>query len=50
MEDRIHRLNQTNDVDIYYQFFEGTQNEKMWNIVLKKDDIFKTIIKKEVDK
>lgn len=50
MEDRIHRLNQKNDVDIYYQFFEETQNEKMWNIVLKKDDIFKTIIKKEVDK
>ena len=50
MEDRIHRLNQTNDVDIYYQFFEETQNEKMWNIVLKKDNIFNTVIKKEDDK
>lgn len=50
MEDRIHRLNQINDVDIYYQFFEGTQNEKMWNIVLKKDNIFKTVIKNEINK
>ena len=50
MEDRIHRLNQTNNVDVYYQFFEETQNEKMWNIVLKKDNIFNTVIKKEDDK
>lgn len=50
MEDRIHRLNQTNNVDIYYQFFEETQNEKMWNIVLKKDNIFNTVIKNEINK
>lgn len=50
MEDRVHRLNQKNDVDIYYQFFDDTQNEKMWNIVLKKDDIFKTVIKTENNK
>lgn len=50
MEDRIHRLNQVNNVDIYYQFFEETQNEKMWNIVLKKDYIFKTVIKNENNK
>ena len=50
MEDRVHRLNQTSDVDIYYQFFKDTQNEKMWNIVLKKDDIFKTVIKNEINK
>ena len=50
MEDRVHRLNQINDVDIYYQFFDGTQNEKMWKIVLKKDDIFKTVIKTENNK
>ena len=50
MEDRIHRLNQTKDVDVYYQFFEDTQNEKMWNIVLKKDNIFNTVIKTESDK
>lgn len=50
MEDRIHRLNQTNDVDIYYQFFKETQSEKMWNIVLKKDYIFKTVIKDETNK
>ena len=50
MEDRIHRLNQTKDVDVYYQFFEDTQNEKMWNIVLKKDNIFNTVIKTENEK
>lgn len=50
MEDRIHRLNQTNNVDVYYQFFEETQNEKMWNIVLKKDNIFNTVIKNEINK
>ena len=50
MEDRIHRLNQTKDVDIYYQFFKETQSEKMWNIVLKKDYIFKTVIKDETNK
>jgi SWI/SNF-related matrix-associated actin-dependent regulator 1 of chromatin subfamily A len=37
MEDRIHRINQTKDVDIYYQIFRGTQYEKIWNTVMKKE-------------
>ena len=50
MCDRIHRLNQTKPVDIYYQLFRGTQYEKMWNIVLKKELMINQVIKKEVDK
>ena len=50
MCDRIHRLNQTKPVDIYYQLFRGTQYEKMWNIVLKKELIINQVIKKEDEK
>ena len=50
MSDRIHRLNQTKPVDIYYQLFRGTQYEKMWNIVLKKELIINQVIKKENEK
>lgn len=50
MCDRIHRLNQTKPVDIYYQLFRGTQYEKMWNIVLKKELIINQVIKKEKEK
>ena len=50
MCDRIHRLNQTKPVDIYYQLFRGTQYEKMWNIVLKKELIINQVIKKENEK
>lgn len=50
MEDRVHRINQTRDVDIYYQFFRNTQYEKMWNIVLKKELVIDSVIKKEDEK
>ena len=49
-QDRIHRLGQTKPVDIYFQFFKDTQYEKMWNIVLRKDYVINSIIKKEDDK
>lgn len=49
-EDRIFRIGQKNDVDIYYQIFSGTQYDRMWNIVLKKAYIIDQIIKKEDDK
>lgn len=49
-QDRIHRINQTEDVDIYFQIFRDTQYEKMWNIVLRKGYIIDQIIKKESDK
>lgn len=50
MCDRIHRLNQTEDVDIYFQIFRGTQYEKMWDIVLKKTLVINQVIKKESEK
>lgn len=48
--DRIHRINQTEDVDIYFQIFRDTQYEKMWEIVLKKGYIIDQVIKKESEK
>ena len=50
MEDRIYRIGQKIDVDIYYQIFKDTQYEKMWNIVLRKDTVANKIIKKESEK
>ena len=49
-QDRIHRINQTEDVDIYFQIFRDTQYEKMWEIVLKKGYVIDQIIKKEDEK
>lgn len=48
--DRIHRINQTEDVDIYFQIFRDTQYQKMWDIVLKKGYVIDQIIKKEGEK
>lgn len=48
--DRVHRLNQTEDVDIFYQIFRGTQVEKVWDIVLRKKTIADCVIKKESEK
>ncbi len=50
MEDRIHRIGQTRDVDIYYQIFENTQYHHMWKIVLRKQLISDKVIKKESEK
>lgn len=50
MQDRIYRIGQTKDVEIYYQIFRGTQYEKMWNIVLRKTLIIGQVIKKETEK
>lgn len=49
-QDRIHRLNQTEDVDIYFQIFKDTQYQKMWEIVMRKGYIIDQIIKKESEK
>ena len=48
--DRIHRINQTEDVNIYFQIFRNTQYQKMWDIVLKKGYVIDQIIKKESEK
>ena len=50
MCDRIHRLSSKDDVDIFYQIFNDTQYEKMWNIVLRKSLMIEQVIKKEDDK
>ena len=49
-QDRIYRIGQTKDVDIYYQIFRGTQYERMWNTVMKKELIINQVIKKEDEK
>ena len=50
MEDRIYRIGQKHDVDIYYQFFKGTQYEKIWNTVMRKEMVINAVIKKENEK
>ncbi len=50
MQDRIHRIGQKHKVDIYYQMFRGTQYEKIWNTVMKKELVINSIIKKEDEK
>jgi SWI/SNF-related matrix-associated actin-dependent regulator 1 of chromatin subfamily A len=49
-QDRIHRINQTKDVDIYFQIFKDTQYQKMWEIVMRKGYIIDQVIKKESEK
>lgn len=49
-EDRVYRITQTKDVDIYYQIFKDTQYEKMWDIVLRKSLVINQIVKKEDEK
>ena len=50
MEDRIYRIGQKHDVDIYYQIFRGTQYEKIWNTFMRKELSINAIIKKEDEK
>ena len=50
MEDRIYRIGQTRDVNVYYQMYRGTQYEKMWNTVMRKELIINQVIKKEDEK
>lgn len=50
MEDRIYRIGQTHDVDIYYQMFSGTQYEKIWNTVMRKELVINQVIKTENEK
>lgn len=50
MQDRICRIGQTKDCDIYYQYFRDTQYEHIWNTVLKKSLVIDQVIKKESEK
>lgn len=50
MMDRVCRIGQEKDCDIYFQIFKGTQYENIWNIVMKKSFTIDQIIKKEDEK
>ena len=50
MEDRIYRIGQKHDVDIYYQMFNDTQYVKIWNTVIRKELSINQVIKKENEK
>lgn len=50
MEDRIYRIGQHHDVDIYYQLYRDTQYEKIWNMVMRKELVINQVIKKEIEK
>ena len=49
-EDRIHRINQKNDVTIYYQLFKDTFYEEMFEKVRGKQDVIDNIIISEKNK
>lgn len=49
-EDRIHRLNQEKDVTIYYQVFEDTFYEEMFDTVSDKQQIIDKIVVTEKEK
>jgi SWI/SNF-related matrix-associated actin-dependent regulator 1 of chromatin subfamily A len=48
--DRVHRISQSEDVTIYFQFFINTVSESMWNTVIKKSIIIESTIKSEEEK
>ena len=50
MEDRIYRIGQKHDVDIYYQMFNDTQYVKIWNTVIRKELAINQVIKTENEK
>lgn len=50
MEDRIYRIGQTKNVEIYYQFFENTRVAEVWDICIRKEAIFNAVIKTEREK
>ena len=49
-EDRIHRLNQEKDVTVYYQVFEDTFYEEMFDTVSDKQQIIDKIVVTEKEK
>lgn len=48
--DRVHRLSQTEDVTVYYQLFDDDISFEMWDKVMAKEDIIKSVIKSENEK
>jgi SWI/SNF-related matrix-associated actin-dependent regulator 1 of chromatin subfamily A len=50
MMDRIHRIGQKEDVEVYYQLFSDTISDHMWNIITKKESNINKVIKEEKEK
>lgn len=50
MMDRIHRIGQKEDVQVYFQLFNNTISEHMWETVIRKEMNINKVIKKEYDK
>ena len=48
--DRVYRIGQKKDVEVYFQFFENTYIEDMWKKVLRKRYIQEAVIKTENNK
>lgn len=46
MEDRIYRIGQKSNCDIYYQMFKETQNQRVWDVCLRKETIINTVVVK----
>lgn len=50
MMDRVHRIGQQKDVQIYFQLFNNTISERMWNTVIRKSLNIGKVIKEEEKK
>lgn len=48
--DRVHRLNQTKDVVVYYQTFNGTLFDDMFNKIMEKERVINNVIHSENQK
>lgn len=49
-QDRLFRIGQKNDVQVYYQLFSDTISERMWNTIIRKELNIEKVIKEEKNK
>ena len=50
MMDRVHRIGQKNDVEVYFQLFSNTISEHMWETIIRKEMNIDKVIKTENNK
>lgn len=50
MMDRVHRIGQKNDVEVYFQLFNNTISEHMWETIIRKELSINQVIKTENNK
>lgn len=50
MMDRVHRIGQKNDVEVYFQLFSNTISEHMWETIIRKELSINQVIKTENNK